>query len=158
MSRMTPITTHHEMILEGLDVLLLMVDRLELEEFVEPDDITAVLNFLGDVGCKCLEHTEQLLLRPALVRSQRKDLASRLKTAISCHETVKPLFEDAISDIPFRKSFIMHAHLLTKVVGDLILEEDDSLLQEAIDLLNDTDGNRNVDEFAEREERIHEIA
>src|SRR5690349_13159616 len=132
MTRITPITTDHQMILEGLEVLQLMAERLEMDESVEADDITAVMSFLGDVGCKCLHNTEQMLLRPALARAKNKQLAKRLKTAVSCHTTVGPLFEDAVSGIAYKKDFVLHVHLLTKVIGDLILEEDQDLLEEAV--------------------------
>jgi len=158
MSRITPITTDHQMILEGLEVLTLMADRLEMEDFVEPDDISAVMNFLRDVGCKCLEHTEHLLLRPALAREKNRQLVRRLKTAVACHQTVRPLFEDAVSDTTPSKSFVLHAHLLTKVIGDLILEEDYDLLEQVGQLLDDAEGHRHIDEFTERERNVSAVA
>src|ERR1041385_577087 len=158
MARMTPITTDHQMILEGLEVLTLMADRLEIEDFVDPDDIMAVLSFLRDVGCQWLETTELLLLRPALARAKNRDLAKRLKTAVACHQTVRPLFEDTASDMTSRKYFVLHAHLLTKVIGDLILEEDHEFLEQVGQLLDDADGHRQMDEFTERERRVSVIA
>src|SRR5262245_35625228 len=106
MTRITPITTDHQMILEGLEVLQLIADRLEMDESVEAEDICSVMSFLQDVGCKCLHNTEHLLLRPALARARNKELVQRLRTAVSCHAVVGPLVEDAVSEIQFKKYFI----------------------------------------------------
>ena len=158
MQGITPLTTDHQLILECLEVLRLIVDRLETDEFVDPEDIVTVLEFMRDVGCECLDRTEKLLLRPALSRAKHKDHVKRLKTAMARHHTVRPLFDDAAAEVTSRKHFVLHAHLLTKVVGDLILEEDQWLLQAAIDLLDDPEGMRHVDMFVEQERRISAVA
>jgi hemerythrin-like domain-containing protein len=158
MKRMTPITTDHQLILQGLEVLRLIADRLEMDEFVEPDDIVSVLGFLRDVGCECLSRTEHLLLRPALTRAKQKELARRLQRALACHAAVRPLFEDLVSDVNFRKYFILHAHLFTKLVGDLIFEEDHHLLDAAIDLLDDQEGKSNLEQFIAQERQISGVA
>src|SRR5438093_1360845 len=137
MQRISSLTTDHQMILECLDILRLIVDRLETDEFVDPADIETVLHFLRDVGCECLDHTEQLLLRPALLRTKRKEQVQRLKSAVARHQAIRPLFDDAAADVPSRKHFVLRAHLLTKLLADLIAEEDHSLLQAAVDLLSD---------------------
>ena len=158
MQRITPITTDHQLILEGLDVLRLIVNRLETDEFVEPEDITAVLSFLRDVGCECLERTEQLLLRPALLRAKKREHVQRLKTALARHAAIRPLFDDTAAGVTSRKHFVLRVHLLTKLVGDLILEEDHSLLQAAVDLLGDPEGQLHLEKFREQERGISGIA
>jgi hemerythrin-like domain-containing protein len=158
MKRTTPITTDHQLILEGLEVLRLIADRLEMDEFVEPEDITCVLGFLRDVGCECLSKTEQLLLQPALSRATQKGLVERLQKALACHAVVSPLFEDLVSDVNFSKYFILHAHLFTKLVGDLIFEEDHHLIDAALDLLQDREGQSSVANFIAQERHISGLA
>ena len=68
MRQNTPLATDHQLMREGLEVLRLIGDRVEMGQVVEPGDLTTVLGFLRDVGCECLNHTEQYLLRPALER------------------------------------------------------------------------------------------
>ncbi len=158
MTRITPITTDHQMILEGLEVLTLIAERLEMNESVETEDINSVLSFLQDVGCKCLHNTEHLLLRPALARAKNKELVQRLRMAVSCHAAVGPLFEDAASEIEFKKYFVLHAHLLIKLIGDLILEEDHDFLEKVVGLLDNPEGQKHLDQFAEMERNVSAIA
>jgi hemerythrin-like domain-containing protein len=139
MSWITPIATDHQLILEGLEVLQLIADRLERHEFVDAEDIATVMGFLRDVGVDCLERTENLLLRPALLRADQNEQILRLKKALARHQTVRPLFENTAADVTFQEHFILHAHLFTKTVSDLIFEEDQALLQGAIELLADPD-------------------
>jgi hypothetical protein len=58
----------------------------------------------------------------------------------------------------FPSCFLLHARLLTKLVSDLIVEEDRALLQNAIDLLSDSEGRRMIEEFANLESHINAIA
>jgi hypothetical protein len=146
------------MILEGLEVLQLMADRLETDDSVEPDDMVTVVRFLQDVGCKCLDNTAHLLLQPALRRAKNRELVQRLKTAVSCHHVVGPLVEDAASEIHSKKYFVLHAHLLTKLIGDLILEEEGDLLTQVVNLLDDQEGHRHLEEFAEKERSVSAVA
>jgi hemerythrin-like domain-containing protein len=154
----TPIATDHQMILEGLEVLRLMADRLERHEFVDAEDIATVMGFLRDVGVDCLEHTENLLLRPALLRADQNEQILRLQKALARHQTIRPLFEDTAADVTFQDNFILHAHLFTKTVSDLIFEEDQNLLQGVVELLADPEGRSQVEKFAEEERRIRSIA
>jgi hypothetical protein len=61
-------------------------------------------------------------------------------------------------DEEFPGSFLLHAKLLTKLVGDLILQEDETLLEDAVDLLSDPDGRLKIQEFVDQERRISAIA
>src|SRR5579884_1431591 len=130
MPRITPLTTDHQSILECLAVLRLLVGRMETDDDVDPADVRTVMDFMRDIGCECLEHTEQLLLRPALSRATQQELSRRLRTALARHHTVRPLVDDATAVLTSRKRFVMHAHLLNKVVSDLIQDEDASLLED----------------------------
>ena len=158
MSRIAPITADHQSILECLGVLQLIADRMEAGDFVDPQDVSTVLEFLRDVGCECLDDTEKLLLRPALQRAKQRELAERLQAALACHQVVRPLFENAAADVGFRKFFVLHAHLLTKLVRDLIQEEEQYLLREVAGLLNDPDGLTKIKEFLDHEQQVHAIA
>ena len=158
MSRIAPITADHQSILECLGVLQLIADRMEAGDFVDPQDVSTVLEFLRDVGCECLDDTEKLLLRPALQRAKQRELAERLQAALECHQVVRPLFENAAADVGFRKFFVLHAHLLTKLVRDLIQEEEQYLLLEVAGLLNDPDGITKIKEFLDHEQQVHAIA
>ena len=71
---------------------------------------------------------------------------------------VRPFFEDTVADATLPEKFVLHAHLFTKLLSDIIVEEDRFLLQTAVDLLDDPEGRRNVEEFAEQERRIRAIA
>jgi hemerythrin-like domain-containing protein len=158
MQRITPLTTDHQLILECLEVLRLIANRMEAGDFVDPADITTVLEFMRDVGCECLDRTEQLLLRPAMSRAKEKEQFLRLRTASKRHHTIRPLLDDAASVITSRKHFVLHAHLLTKVLQDLIVEEDQWLLENAVELLNDPEGLRSVEMFIAREREISAVA
>jgi hemerythrin-like domain-containing protein len=158
MSRIDPIAAQHQLILECLGVLQLIADRMEAGDFVDPQDVATVLEFLRDVGCECLDGTEKLLLRPALQRTKQRELAERLQTALACHQAVRPLFDNAAADVGFRKFFVLHAHLLTKLVRDLIQEEDQYFLWEVAGLLNDPDGLTKIKEFLDHEQQVHAIA
>ncbi len=158
MQGIPPLTTDHQLILECLEVLRLISERLETEERVETEDIRTVLAFLRDVGCECLAHTEHLLLRPALARARRREDIKLLRTALALHATIPALFDDTASDVTFPKHFVHHAHLLTKLIGDLIFEEDHYLLQATLDLLTDPEGQQSVEKFKEQEREISAIA
>src|SRR5437764_1394693 len=103
--RITPVAMDHQLIRECMAVLRLIVDRLETDEFVDPADITTVMQFMQDVGCECLEGTEQLLLRPALSRAKQKRDVVRLKTALARHQTIRPLIDDTTAELTSRKQF-----------------------------------------------------
>ena len=154
MQRISSITTDHQVILEGLHVLRLIADRMEKNGPVEADDQVAVLGFLRDVGCVCISNTEQLILRPALDRARNHEHIRRLQSALACCYAVQPLFDDLASEVTFRKFFVLHSKLFTNLVSDIILEGDRSLLQLAVDLLDDAEGRTNIEKFAETERRI----
>jgi len=80
MSRIAPITAHHPSILECLGVLQLIADRMEAGDFVDPQDVSIVLEFLRDVGCECLADTEKLYqltqeLKAEVARSNKDTLS-----------------------------------------------------------------------------------
>jgi hemerythrin-like domain-containing protein len=158
MQRITPLTTDHQLILECLEVLRLIVERMQSDETVDPADIATVLAFMRDVACECLDHTQELLLRPALLRAKNKNHVQHLKAAVARHHTVRPALEDTAAVTTSRKHFVLHAHLLTKVVSDLIIEEDESLLDQAVELLCDEEGRRNIERFIEKEREISALA
>jgi len=158
MQRITPLATDHQWILQSLEVLRLMSDRLDADECVDAEDIKMVLGFLLDVGCECLDHTEQLLLRPALLRAQQRQHIQALKSAVARHKTIRPLFEDALAEVTSRKRFVLHASLLSKLLEDIIFEEDHSLLPTVMDLLNDPDGQISIQKFREKERGVSAVA
>jgi hypothetical protein len=120
MQRITTLTTDHPAILEGLDVLRLIADHVEAGDAVEPEDIGIVLDFLRDVGCACLDHTASLILRPALKRAREKIAVQRLRSALACHEVVRPLLDETAVDLDFFQSlFVHHSDLRTKRVDSL---------------------------------------
>ncbi len=158
MQRITPLTTDHQLILECLEVLRLIVDRMQSDDSVDAADVTTVLDFMRDVACECLDCTQQMLLSPALHRATEKAHIQHLKGAVARHYTVRPAFEDAASVVTSRKHFVLHAHLLTKLVSDLIIDEDRSLLDEAVSLLTDAEGRRMVEQFIEKEKELSTVA
>jgi hypothetical protein len=197
MKRITPIAKDHEVILDGLAVLRLIAGRVEAGVGVDPKDIAFLLDFLRNVGGACLDHTARLILRPALERATESADIRRLRTALACHETVRPLLDDTAADLgvfhnfgkrltepstvaplddgekeedepplnffgepdeEFPGCFLLHARMLAKLVEDLILEEDEILLNKAMVLLSDPDGRRKIEEFADLEQHISEIA
>lgn len=158
MPRITPLTTDHQLILQCLEVLRLIVDRMDAEESVDAADVDTVLEFMRDVTCECMDRTQELLLRPALLRATQKNHVQRLKAAVARHHTVRPVYEDAAAVAGSRKHFVLHAHLFTKVVSDLIIEEDESLLDEAVDLLSDAEGRLSIERFIEKEREISAVA
>jgi hypothetical protein len=158
MQRITPVTTDHHLILECLEVFRLMVDRMESDEFVDPADVATILDFMRDVGCECLDRTHELLLRPALLRAKNREHVQRFRSAVKRHHSIRPLLDDATAEVSSRRHFVLRAHLLTKVMGDLILEQDRSLLAEAVGLLDDAEGRHCVELFNEGEREISAVA
>src|SRR5579884_2420212 len=145
MPRITPLTTDHQSILECLAVLRLLVGRMETDDDVDPADVRTVMDFMRDIGCECLEHTEQLLLRPALSRATQQELSRRLRTALARHHTVRPLVDDATAVLTSCKRFVMRVHLVNQVDSDPKQDDVVPLLEDSDGVLNDADGQRNVE-------------
>jgi hemerythrin-like domain-containing protein len=158
MRQNTPLATDHQLMRESLEVLRLIGDRVEVGELVEPGDLTTVLGFLRDVCCECLQKTEEHLLRPALQRAKQEEQIQRFRLALTRRSMVRPLLETTLADTKHTETFVPNSRRLTLLVTDLIFEEDCSLLQEAMDLLNDAEGRRSVESFAEHERHIRSIA
>jgi hypothetical protein len=51
----------HQVVYCGLEVLRLIGERVESRDEVDRDDIQAVLKFMGEVGHRCLQNTEDIL-------------------------------------------------------------------------------------------------
>ena len=138
MQPITPIAKDHQVILEGVEVLRWIADRVEAGDAVEPADIAMVLDFLRDVGCACLDQTASLILRPALERAHERADVQRLRVFLACHQTVRPLLNETAADLEYYQiCFGCPPNVKTQPVDSLTTEDDETPLRNAVDLFGE---------------------
>jgi len=155
-----PFSREHQAILQSLEVLRLISDRLQRQEFVDTVDLQLVLKFLRDVGQRCLENTEQLLLRPILARAGANAAVSPLNATIQRHLLVHSLFDQmtqALSSATVGEFGLLSEHY-TQLLTDLIFEEDHVLAPLLASLLADNAGIEDLQRFEESEREVSRLA
>ena len=84
----------HQVVYCGLEVLRLIGERIESEGDVDHADIRIVVEFLRDVGSRCLDNTEDLLRLASL--DQRLDNHRRVRSLLDeLHNAEGPAFAAA---------------------------------------------------------------
>jgi len=155
-----PFAREHHAILQSLEVLRLICDRMEREDYVDSVDLQAVIRFLRDVGQRCLDNTEKLLLRPALARCKATGSEKCLNATVQRHLLVHSLFDkmtEALGSATMNDFCFVSAHY-RQLLTDLIFEEDHIVAPMIASLFDDMEGLECIHRFQESEREVSRLA
>ena len=147
----------HEMILEGLHVLIAINADLQNEKYVDSADIRSLLTFFREFADGCHHVKEETIFFPALVEAGMPLQEGPLRVLTYEHERGRALnaaMQNAINDEAI-DDFLMYSQRYVQLLSEHIEKENWVLFDKAEQILSDDEDEQVAEAFEHFESAIH---